>query len=201
MRGPPPASLAQAPTHAGPASGEGASQSQRQSAAEKAMSIYQDIAFDCSRCAARRRLPLLRSRQHASAFPSRRRPPLPRLQHMRLPPPARGPASLKSTLRQRKRCLFIKTHHKGTALHRSHTSLPLSCPRQKTGGHKRSCLFIKTQLLIAHDASGIGGAARGQRLLRPGATACRCCRRAGFPEFSEAACRRKGCVYLSRHHL
>jgi O-acetyl-ADP-ribose deacetylase (regulator of RNase III) len=49
MRGPPPASLAQAPTVAAPAIGEGASQSQKHSAAEKAMSIYQDITFDGSR--------------------------------------------------------------------------------------------------------------------------------------------------------
>jgi len=49
MRGPPPATPAQAPTHAAPASGEGAGHSQKHSAAEKAMSIYQDITFDGSR--------------------------------------------------------------------------------------------------------------------------------------------------------
>jgi len=49
MREQPPAIPAQSATLASPASGEQASQSQKHSAAEKAMSSYQDIAFDGSR--------------------------------------------------------------------------------------------------------------------------------------------------------
>ena len=47
--------------------------------------------------------------------------------------------------------------------------------RSRYAMKKELCLFNKTQLLIAHDASGIGGAARGQRLLCAGTAACRPC--------------------------
>ena len=48
-RPPPRVTPAQRPTFASPASGEGASQYQKQSPGDKAMSIYQDITFDGSR--------------------------------------------------------------------------------------------------------------------------------------------------------
>jgi hypothetical protein len=52
---PPRSTPAQPPTIASPASREGASQPQKHSTAEKGVSIYQDIAFDCSGCARDRR--------------------------------------------------------------------------------------------------------------------------------------------------
>ena len=67
------------------------SSTSRTAPAEKAMSIYQDIAFSCSGCAGSRRPPLP-SRQHPSAFPSRRLSPL---------PASRGPRCLRSSLPSR----------------------------------------------------------------------------------------------------
>ena len=197
----------------------------KHSPAEKAMSIYQDIVFHCSRHVREKKLclfiktsPLITQDRHwgaalwlllsdfchltanqcvetpdsvtscsvrlrfgqlqkqlkfsvaavaAAAASSRRAHP---------PPEGQGPPCPAGTSREtaassrhpfpaspskkepaEKAMSIYQDARKGTALHSSHTSLPVPCPRQEPGGQKMLCLFIKTQLSIARYAGGWAG--------------------------------------------
>jgi hypothetical protein len=143
-------------------------------------------------------------RPSPSPLPSRRWPPLHSLQHLPLLPPARGPASLKSSLRQRKGCLFIKTHRKGTALHRSHTSLPLYLfpvlVKKRAGGKGRVYLSRQSFYLLRMCEGQAGQRAQTKTALSS-RHSLSLLPASSFPEVSEAVCGRKGGVYLSRHSL